>query len=353
MKKFWKTYGFALVSWGITFLLVGGIFGAALWWTQTSACASAPSEEPTAKPQEAAPENIALPPASISASMNGIERKIALKTRIPEDRPNYDVTEYTVARGDSIYSIANEFGLKPETVLWANYDILHDTPDSLRVGQELKIPPVDGIYYEWKEGDTLEKVADEFKAKPEEILTFPGNHLDLTDPEIKPGEWVMIPGGKREMVQWVIPVVARGQSGTAAISGNACGAGGAIGTGYFQWPADNHYLSGNDFWSGHLGIDIADGEGGAVYAADSGVVTMAQGGWNYGYGNVIMIDHGNGFVTLYAHLSQINVSRCQSVAKGQLIGLAGNTGNSFGAHLHFEIRFNGEFYNPWRWLPPP
>ncbi|PIX47849.1 MAG: peptidase M23, partial [Anaerolineae bacterium CG_4_8_14_3_um_filter_59_70] len=67
-------------------------------------------------------------------------------------------------------------------------------------------------------------------------------------------------------------------------------------SGAFVWPADNHYLSGNDYWSGHLGIDIADGEGGVVYAADSGVVTMAQGGYNYGYGNVIMIDHGNGYV---------------------------------------------------------
>jgi murein DD-endopeptidase MepM/ murein hydrolase activator NlpD len=88
-----------------------------------------------------------------------------------------------------------------------------------------------------------------------------------------------------------------------------------------------------------------------VYAADSGVVTMAQGGYNYGYGNVIQIDHGNGYSTLYAHLSQINVSVCQSVYAGQLIGLAGSTGNSTGAHLHFEVRENGGFINPWYVLP--
>ena len=78
---------------------------------------------------------------------------------------------------------------------------------------------------------------------------------------------------------------------------------------------------------------------------------MASGGWNGGYGNVIMIDHGTGYATLYAHLSQLNVSTCQSVGTGQLIGLAGNTGNSFGAHLHFEVRQGGGNINPWYVLP--
>jgi murein DD-endopeptidase MepM/ murein hydrolase activator NlpD len=117
------------------------------------------------------------------------------------------------------------------------------------------------------------------------------------------------------------------------------------------WPADNHFLSGNDYWSGHLGIDIAAGEGAPVYAADSGVVTMAQGGDNYGYGNVIQIDHGNGYSTVYAHLSVIGVGTCQSVYAGQWIGGAGNTGNSQGAHLHFEVRQGGGFINPWFVLP--
>jgi murein DD-endopeptidase MepM/ murein hydrolase activator NlpD len=117
------------------------------------------------------------------------------------------------------------------------------------------------------------------------------------------------------------------------------------------WPADSRSLSGNDYWSGHLGIDIAAGEGAPVYAADSGVVTMAQGGYNYGYGNVIQIDHGNGYSTVYAHLSNIGVGQCQSVSAGQWIGSAGNTGNSQGAHLHFEVRQGGGFINPWFVLP--
>jgi murein DD-endopeptidase MepM/ murein hydrolase activator NlpD len=163
---------------------------------------------------------------------------------------------------------------------------------------------------------------------------------------------VMVPGGHREFVQWIIPTVASGRSGTAAVSGTACGAG-PVGGAAFIWPSPNHWVSGNEFWSGHLGIDIAAVEGTPIVAADAGVVTMAQGGWNYGYGNVVMIDHGNGYITLYGHLSQINVVPCQGVYAGQLIGLAGNTGNSFGAHLHFEVRLNGGFVNPHFVLPPP
>ena len=156
----------------------------------------------------------------------------------------------------------------------------------------------------------------------------------------------MVQNGHREFVQWIIPTVARGKSGTANIGGTACGAG-PVGSTNFIWPTANHFLSGNDYWSGHLGIDIAAGLGAPVWAADAGVVTIAQGGWNGGYGNVVMIDHGNGWITVYGHLSQINVAPCQGVAAGQLIGLAGSTGNSTGSHLHFETRLNGGFVNPW------
>ena len=104
----------------------------------------------------------------------------------------------------------------------------------------------------------------------------------------------------------------------------------------------------NQFAAENLpGIDIADGEGQPVYAADSGVVTMAQGGYNYGYGNVIQIDHGDGYSTVYAHLNGFNVTQCQQVQAGQVIGYAGTTGNSTGVHLHFEVRLGGRSVDPW------
>jgi murein DD-endopeptidase MepM/ murein hydrolase activator NlpD len=339
---------FTVISWAVTVALVAGLIGGALKWKQTSS-AQALAPIPTAAPDEHRP-NIKMPPLVRPESFKSIEREIQIKTNIPADKPRYKPIEYRVQRGDSVFAISEAYQLKPETVLWANYDVLKDDPHSLAPGMVLKIPPTDGIFYQWKENDTLEGVANEYKTTVDDILNFPGNDIDLTNPKIDSGSWVMLPGGERDFVQWLVPTVAKGASGTSGTSQNAC-PGGAVGSGGFIWPADSHSLSGNDYWSGHLGIDIAAGEGSTVYAADSGVVTMAQGGYNYGYGNVIQIDHGNGYSTVYAHLNAIFVSVCQSVSAGQQIATSGNTGNSQGAHLHFEVRQGGGFINPWFVLP--
>ena len=137
--------------------------------------------------------------------------------------------------------------------------------------------------------------------------------------------------------------------GPGACEGNYDG---AYGSGAFAWPSSNHVLSGNDYWSGHLGIDIAGATGDGIFASDSGVVVFS--GWaNGGYGYMIMIDHGNGYQSLYAHLSSVSASCGQSVYTGSYIGGMGSTGNSTGSHLHFEVRYLGGFINPWFVLPPP
>jgi murein DD-endopeptidase MepM/ murein hydrolase activator NlpD len=155
----------------------------------------------------------------------------------------------------------------------------------------------------------------------------------------------------------VIPDIPRGRAGVAksVYGAGACPGGyvgGAYGTGFFVWPTANHVLSGNDYWSGHLGIDIGAGIGDPVHAADSGVIVFA--GWStQGYGYMVMIDHGNGYQTLYAHLSSVGVTCGSDVYQGGYIGAAGSTGNSTGAHLHFEVRYLGGFINPWYVLPAP
>jgi murein DD-endopeptidase MepM/ murein hydrolase activator NlpD len=349
LASFLQNNRFPLISWAVTLVLVAGMLFGALKWKASASVAQALAPIPTAGPDKKSPQ-VPLPALSEPQASAAIEREIQLKTDVPADKPRYEPEEYRVVRGDSIFAIATSYELQPETVLWANYDVLQDDPHSLAPGQVLKIPPTDGIYYQWKEDDTLESVADEFQTSVEEILNYPGNDIDLSNPEIESGAWVMVPGGEREFVQWLEPTVARGASGTSSTSQNACGAGGAVGGGGFTWPADSHSLSGNDYWPGHLAIDIAAGEGQPVYAADAGVVTVA--GWsNFGYGNMIQIDHGNGYSTLYAHLSNIGVSVCSSVGAGTWIGASGNTGNSQGAHLHFEVRLNGGFINPWFVLP--
>jgi murein DD-endopeptidase MepM/ murein hydrolase activator NlpD len=349
LSSFFENNRFSIISWAVTFILVAVMIGGALKWKESISVVQALAPIPTAASDKKRPQ-VSMPTLAGSEAFESIEREIQIKTNVPADKPRYDLEEYRVVRGDSIFAIAESFKLKPETVLWANYDVLQDDPHSLKPGQVLKIPPTDGIYYQWKENDTLDSVASEFKASIEDILNYPGNDIDLTNPKVDSGSWVMVPGGQREFVQWLVPTVAKGASGTSSTSQSAC-SGGAVGSGGFVWPADNHSLSGNDYWSGHLGIDIAAGEGAPVYAADSGVVTMAQGGYNYGYGNVIQIDHGNGYSTVYAHLSAIGVSLCESVGAGQWIGSAGNTGNAEGAHLHFEVRQGGGFINPWFVLP--
>ena len=259
-------------------------------------------------------------------------------------------------KGDSVFEIAAKFNIKPESVLWANYDQLNDNPDMIALEMNLNIPPVDGVLYTWKAGDTMDGVAGQFEVSPEAILNWLGNELDLTNTIIEPGTLVMVPGGKREFRQWLIPTIPRGKAGVSAsvYGAGACegGYGGANGSGAFIWPAGNHILSGNDYWNGHLGIDIAAGEGAPIYAADAGVVVFA--GWaTGGYGNMVMIDHGNGYQTLYSHLSSVKVGCGQSVSAGTIIGYAGSTGNSTGAHLHFEVRYQGGFVSPWYVLPAP
>lgn len=267
-------------------------------------------------------------------------------------RARTEATTYTIQTGDSVFGIAQYFDLTPETILWANKDTMNDDPHMISVGNELRIPPTNGVYYQWKDGDTLESVASQFKVDIDAILDWTPNKIDRTNPVIEPETYVMVPGGQREFQQWVVPTIPRGPAGVNSSIPGACdtSAGGAYGSGVFIWPTNNRFISGNDYWSGHLAIDIGAMTGDSVFAADSGVVVYA-GGISGGYGNMIMIDHGNGYQTLYAHLSAINTRCGASVYQGNVIGYAGSTGNSTGPHLHFEVRYMGGFLNPHYVLP--
>ena len=341
------------VSWGIAIVMVAFMVLFILTrlgvvdLTTTSASANPPVDLVNESVQ------VNLPAYDPNTGVTSLARLANIRTIITEQERDEPIT-YTVQSGDSVFGIATQFGLQPESVLWSNYDVLHDDPHSLSIGQNLLIPPTDGLLYTWADGDTVEKVAEKFKTTADKILLYPGNHLDLVDPQIEPGTMIMVPGGQREFQTWVVPTIPRGAAGVnVSIYGpGACdtSAGGAYGTGTFVWPANQHVLSGNDYWSGHLGIDIAALTGDPIYAADSGVVVYA-GAISGGYGNMVMIDHGNGYQTLYAHLSAINVLCGSSVYQGQVIAHAGSTGNSTGPHLHFEVRYMGGFINPWYVLP--
>jgi murein DD-endopeptidase MepM/ murein hydrolase activator NlpD len=281
----------------------------------------------------------------------GITPPHTFDTEIPE-RPVIDVTTYTVESGDSLFSIAEDFNLRPETILWGNFETLEDNPHLLADGQELNILPVDGTYYKWAQNDNLSQVASFFKVDPIAILEYPGNYFDLTEfenPVIDPGTWLIIPGGQRAIKDWGPPAISRDNPASAAYYGAGhCGAvyEGAIGTGVFVWPTTDHTISGYTYDPViHPAIDIAGVEGSPVFAMDSGVVVYA--GWSdFGYGYLIVVDHGNGWQSAYAHLSAVAVTCGTSVYAGGHIGAIGNTGNSAGAHLHFETVYNGAKVNP-------
>lgn len=339
----------------LSLVLLAGYLGWCVQSTQAAPIATTPTAVPQTQQLVSSGDQVsaAMPAYFKNLPETGISRKVALHTNIPS-RSRTEVIEYSVTTGDSIFGIAQSFNLEPESILWANYDQLDDSPDMLTPGMALNIPPVNGVYYQWQQGDTLDSVASKFDVSVEDILDWEGNNFDLTNPQVEPDQWIMVPNGHREFVQWLVPTIARTNSGVlkSVLGPGACEGNysGAYGTGVFAWPTAAHYLSGNDYWSGHLGIDIAGSLGDSISAADAGVVVFA--GWaNGGYGNMVMIDHGNGYQTLYAHLSSVSAYCGQSVYTGTYIGAMGSTGNSTGPHLHFEVRYLGGFINPWYVLP--
>ncbi len=227
-----------------------------------------------------------IQPVSVE-SFGGIPRLAQVHTTIPS-RPRQDVEKYTVVDGDTIFGIAEKYGLKPETILWGNYYVLLDDPHALKAGQVLNILPLDGTYHQWQQGEGLNGISTYYGVKAEDIINYPANKLDpatigdLANPNIAPGTWLVIPGGRRDFISWSAPLgVTRENPASARVLGpGACDpvSGGAIGYGTFIWPANKHYLSGFDYTpsTNHYGIDVAGNEGEAVYATDAGVEIISS-----------------------------------------------------------------------------
>lgn len=254
-----------------------------------------------------------------------------------EEATRHEIITYTVRSGDTISGVAAHFGLDFNTLMWSNPSV-EAVPDLLKLGQELIILPVDGAYHTVVSGDTLESIARYYKVTVEDIVNYELNHVP-DGSQLPMGLKLVVPGGKKPYIPRVVAHY------TGPIPDDA-----TRGTGAFGWPTSGRITCGFNCYPRHYAIDIGNVSGTPVHAADSGYV--ARAGWSdVGYGKMILIDHGNGFQTLYAHLHVILVDVGTSVAKGTLIGKMGDTGNATGPHLHFEIRENGKQRNPILYLP--
>ncbi len=290
-------------------------------------------------------------------------KSLANGEEIIESRDNQtDKTIYTVQEGDTLDSIASYFNISASTIRETNKD------KKIKSGVVLEIPQIDVSLYKVLKGDTLEQIALKFKIDADDISLFNGfiRSEDLTTgdeiylPGVKTPDVVVVKNNGNKVVKkdknknslakdiskyipkaWVV-----GDTSHLNILSNVNKFVNLQKiTGYFIFPAPG--ANRTQKLHGNNGCDLANYIGAPVVASAGGVVRTAKtGGYNFGIGNYIVITHDNGTETVYGHLSEVDVQVGQSVSRGQNIGKVGNSGNSTGPHLHFEIH---GAYNPWAW----
>jgi murein DD-endopeptidase MepM/ murein hydrolase activator NlpD len=254
-----------------------------------------------------------------------------------------EITAHIVREGETFSSIAERYGLQVDTILWENN---LDEKAKIKPGQELRILPVDGIRHKVARGETIFTIGKKYGLDDESqiqlIVDYPFNEF-LNDEtfELATGQYLMVPDGVKPQEV----AVARPRTTTGRLTPDA---GAVTATGSFVWPAAGIITQGYRFY--HKAYDIANRAGGPIYAADAGTVTSA--GWtdNSGYANKVIIDHGGGRTTLYAHLSVVQVKAGQRVNRGDVLGQMGCTGRCTGTHLHFEVRQGGALLDPGSFL---
>lgn len=242
------------------------------------------------------------------------------------DKPRADVLDYTVVEGDTLSSIAKMFGVDTDSILWLNSGV---SEKKLKPGTVLHIPPVTGVVHTVKSGETIYSIAKKYGVSAQSIVDFPFNEFSNDETfALAIGQQLIVPDGIMPAV-----IVTSPRSNLANVL--TPNAGSVSANGSFIWPTQGTITQYFKAW--HKGLDIANHSAPMVLAADSGTIVHAS--WdNTGYGNMVLIDHGNGTKTLYGHLQKFSVVVGQTVKRGDVVGQMGSTGRSTGTHLHFEVR---------------
>lgn len=245
-------------------------------------------------------------------------------TVILNEKPknNGKISIYEVRDGDTLSQIADMFEVSVNTIRWAN-----DFEGAIQPGQTLVILPVTGVTHTVKYGGTIQDIADIYDADVKEIALFNGIDVDV---ELAEGDEVIVP--------YIDPSFKEDHSDNNSSTEVKSYASASVNTsGYFINPVPGSVIT--QGLHGYNAVDLGAPHGTSIYAAAAGkVITSKQGGWNGGYGSMIVISHPNGTQTLYSHMSSNAAYVGQVVEQGELIGYVGSTGRSTGNHLHFEVR---------------
>lgn len=256
-----------------------------------------------------------------SESLQAVSGPMRISTEDVDFPETDEISVYEVKKGDTIQDVAKLFKVSVNTIVWAN-DLKTRT---LTPGETLVILPITGIKYTVKKGDSLATLAKKYRADIRDIAQYNGVSEDT---ELTVGASIIIPDGE---IEAVTPKTAKKVSSpknkylTTTPSG------------FLVRPMTGGRKT--QGIHGHNAIDIAATPGTPIVAAASGRAIVAKiGGYNGGYGNLIIISHSNGVQTVYAHMRDVYVRQGETVTQGQVIGTVGNTGRSTGPHLHFEVR---------------
>ena len=270
-----------------------------------------------------------------SAVLSAATENEATDTILTDHR--IDILEYEVVLEDTVSTISQKFGVSEDTILWEN-DLSKKA--ILKPGQIVRVLPETGVSHKVQKGDTIYSIAKKYGVDAQAVISYPSNTFVNDETfSLAVGQILVIPDGTPP---------AQAPTQPTYMARRTPDAGSGVGSGNFVWPASGHISQGFKWY--HRALDIANRATPDVLAADSGTVELS--GWpdNSGYGLRVLIDHGNGMTTMYAHLQKVYVTAGQRVSRGSAVGQMGSTGRSTGTHLHFEIRRNGAMVDPVEYL---
>jgi len=266
-----------------------------------------------------------------------VKPNIASTKKVKRERT--ETLVYEIEPGDSVSTIAENFEISVATILWENDLSVYSI---IKPGQELRILPTSGLNHTVKKSENLSSIAKKYKVEEDKISEY--NKL-ANSTVLQIGQKIFIPGGKKVSLPAYKPKTYTGIGAIKSIVSSPSAK--PVQGNKMNWPAATTRITQYYSWR-HHGLDLAAKIGTAIYAADAGTVEVL--GWGTGYGNQIVINHGGGKKTRYAHLSKFFVKKGEKVSKGQTIAAMGSTGWSTGPHLHFEVIINSKKYNPLNYI---